>query len=72
MCARWYRPPEIILNQTNYNNSIDIWSLGCVFSEMFHKNSDKPVENEHILFPGTSCYPMSPYGDFDSENDAIS
>jgi serine/threonine protein kinase len=34
MCARWYRPPEIILNQDSYDYLIDIWSLGCIFAEM--------------------------------------
>jgi len=29
-----YRPPEILLGSTNYNQSIDIWSLGCVIVEM--------------------------------------
>lgn len=29
-----YRPPEVLLEDTNYDQSIDIWSLACVFYEM--------------------------------------
>jgi mitogen-activated protein kinase 1/3 len=34
--ARWYRPPEIILVQKNYTSKVDIWSTGCVLSEMLY------------------------------------
>ncbi|KAL4481673.1 hypothetical protein ABPG74_007762 [Tetrahymena malaccensis] len=30
----WYRPLEMLNNQTNYTKAVDIWSLGCVFGEM--------------------------------------
>ena len=32
--SRFYRAPEIILG-ANYDNKIDIWSLGCLLSELF-------------------------------------
>lgn len=41
----WYRAPELLLGQTTYSTSIDIWSAGCIFAEMVTK---KP------LFPGDS------------------
>ncbi|KAA8547953.1 hypothetical protein F0562_004382 [Nyssa sinensis] len=31
----WYRPPELLLGSTNYGTSVDLWSVGCVFAEMF-------------------------------------
>ena len=34
ICTRWYRSPEVILCDTNYNQSCDIWSLGCTLAEM--------------------------------------
>ena len=34
MVPRWYRPPEIILGNTYYDNKIDIWGLGCIFAEI--------------------------------------
>ncbi|VDL95950.1 unnamed protein product [Schistocephalus solidus] len=40
----WYRPPEMLLGETNYDGKIDIWSAGCIHFEMV---VGKP------LFPGT-------------------
>jgi len=31
----WYRPPEILLGETKYSYSVDIWSASVVFIEMF-------------------------------------
>ncbi len=41
----WYRAPELLLGTDKYDQSIDIWSLGCVFGEL--------LKNEP-LFPGKS------------------
>ncbi|ERN18696.1 hypothetical protein AMTR_s00065p00208610 [Amborella trichopoda] len=30
----WYRPPELLLGSTDYGNTVDLWSVGCVFAEM--------------------------------------
>jgi len=32
--SRWYRPPEIILIEKQYNSAVDMWSTGCIVSEM--------------------------------------
>eukprot|EP00903_Cladosiphon_okamuranus_P012703 g11877.t1 len=32
--TRWYRAPEIMLSVQNYNEAIDVWSVGCIFGEM--------------------------------------
>ncbi|CAF1190024.1 unnamed protein product [Didymodactylos carnosus] len=31
----WYRAPEVLLGTQRYGCSVDIWSLGCIFVEMF-------------------------------------
>lgn len=31
----WYRSPEILLGTSQYTPKIDIWSIGCIFAEMF-------------------------------------
>lgn len=36
----WYRPPELLLGSTTYDVSVDLWSVGCVFAEIFH---GKPI-----------------------------
>jgi len=32
--SRWYKAPEMILGSRSYNQSVDIWSLGCIFEEL--------------------------------------
>ena len=34
ICSRYYRAPELIFGCTNYQQKIDIWSVGCVIAEM--------------------------------------
>jgi len=43
----WYKAPELLLNDTQYDFKIDIWSIGCVFAELltgeiglFHGRND--------------------------------
>nr|GMD56935.1 probable serine/threonine-protein kinase At1g54610 isoform X2 [Ipomoea batatas] len=31
----WYRPPELLLGATKYGETVDLWSAGCVFAELF-------------------------------------
>jgi mitogen-activated protein kinase 1/3 len=60
--TRWYRAPEIILLEKDYNKEIDVWSLGCVFAEMLSMvkaNAPHFIERGP-LFPGQSCFPLSP------------
>lgn len=30
----WYRAPELLLGARNYSETVDTWSVGCVFAEM--------------------------------------
>ncbi|PKA49764.1 putative serine/threonine-protein kinase [Apostasia shenzhenica] len=50
----WYRPPELLLGSTDYGASIDLWSVGCVFAEMFVKKpilqGRTEVEQLHKIF----------------------
>lgn len=43
--TRWYRAPEILLRDPNYNAPIDIFAMGCIMAELF---TMRP------LFPGQS------------------
>uniref|UniRef100_A0A0D9X133 [RNA-polymerase]-subunit kinase n=1 Tax=Leersia perrieri TaxID=77586 RepID=A0A0D9X133_9ORYZ len=36
----WYRPPELLLGSTHYDAAVDLWSVGCVFAELFR---GKPI-----------------------------
>ena len=31
----WYRAPEILLGESKYTFSVDIWAIGCVFAELY-------------------------------------
>lgn len=44
-CTLWYRPPELLLEETPNNKSLDVWSLGCIIVELL---IGEP------LFPGDS------------------
>ncbi|ORY27484.1 kinase-like domain-containing protein [Naematelia encephala] len=35
--TRWYRAPELLLGDIHYGPAIDMWSLGCVLGEMYHR-----------------------------------
>ena len=41
----WYRAPELLLGSNVYNESIDIWSIGCIFAFMVLRQN---------LFEGTN------------------
>jgi len=31
----WYRAPEVLLGCQRYSTPVDVWSIGCIFAEMF-------------------------------------
>ena len=39
MQTRWYRAPELLLGLKNYDQSIDVWSIGCIFAELIKKKA---------------------------------
>jgi len=45
VATRWYRSPELLVGDTEYGRPVDIWAIGCIFSEI---STGKP------LFPGES------------------
>ena len=60
--TRWYRAPELILLEHNYTKAIDVWSVGCVMAElcMMQQENAPTFLDRRPLFPGTSCFPLSP------------
>lgn len=45
VATRWYRAPELVFNR-NYSEKIDVWSLGCIMSELVTRRP---------LFPSKNC-----------------
>jgi len=41
--TRWYRAPEVMCSAKQYDENVDVWSVGCIFAELLLR---KP------LFPG--------------------
>jgi len=41
--TRWYRAPEVMCSCSDYDEKLDVWSVGCIFAELHGR---KP------LFPG--------------------
>eukprot|EP00826_Nyctotherus_ovalis_P043689 TRINITY_DN4633_c0_g1_i12.p1 TRINITY_DN4633_c0_g1~~TRINITY_DN4633_c0_g1_i12.p1 ORF type:complete len:243 (-),score=57.56 TRINITY_DN4633_c0_g1_i12:20-748(-) len=60
--TRWYRAPEVILMEGDYGAAIDMWAVGCIFAELLAmlKGNSTYFMDRKPLFPGTSCYPLSP------------
>ena len=71
----WYRAPEILMN-CEYHFAVDVWSLGCIFAELYNKiplfegNSEITQLNLIIVrigLPPQHKWPMSspiPYDHF--------
>ncbi|PWV06109.1 putative mitogen activated protein kinase [Trypanosoma cruzi] len=45
VATRWYRAPELLVGDVFYGKAVDIWAIGCIFSEL---SDGQP------LFPGDS------------------
>lgn len=60
--TRWYRAPEIILLEKDYGPGIDVWAVGCIFAELLGmmKENAPTFMDRQPLFPGKSCFPLSP------------
>ncbi|KAL5217288.1 hypothetical protein ABZP36_017972 [Zizania latifolia] len=50
----WYRPPELLLGSTDYGVGVDLWSAGCILSELLAGRPIMPgrteVEQLHKIF----------------------
>jgi cyclin-dependent kinase 7 len=44
--TRWYRPPELLFGANYYGPSVDMWSCGCLFAEMFLRRPYFPGESD--------------------------
>lgn len=52
----WYRAPEVLLGNDNYDASIDTWSIGCIVAEMIQKRplfiGDSEIDQIFKIFKG--------------------
>jgi len=43
--TRWYRSPEVMCSAGFYDETVDIWSLGCIFAELILRRPLFPGQN---------------------------
>lgn len=57
VATRHYRAPELIILEPEYDQAVDIWSLGCILVEMIQLTKGVKVSK---AFNGKFCEPLSP------------
>lgn len=46
VATRWYRAPELLLGDTGYGKSVDLWAIGCIMGELIDGQPLFPGESE--------------------------
>ena len=46
VATRWYRAPELLISQGDYDKEVDYWAIGCIMGELVDGNPLFPGENE--------------------------
>ena len=44
--TRWFRAPELALGDCHYNETIDVWSVGCTFAEIIARKTLFPSQSD--------------------------
>eukprot|EP00049_Salpingoeca_infusionum_P023014 m.9950 g.9950 ORF g.9950 m.9950 type:complete len:358 (+) comp5508_c0_seq2:277-1350(+) len=57
----WYRAPELFFEKPEYNASIDMWSMGCVFSEVWTKRGLFQVDESDMLADFVQTFSLSAF-----------
>lgn len=71
--TREYRAPEVILTLKAYDQAVDIWSLGCILAELIRKvENGSSKRGVSCLFNGSSCYPISPCAEPQTDHQMVS
>lgn len=37
---RWYRAPELVMEDSDYSAAVDVWACGCIMGQMFYQNKE--------------------------------
>ena len=44
--TRWYRAPELLVDNQGYSTAIDVWSVGCILAELIIRKPLLPAASE--------------------------
>lgn len=62
--SRWYRAPEVIMTNRQYDQAVDIWGVGVTLAEILGCTDKYHGEGfsstNRYIFKGDSCFPISP------------
>ena len=65
VATRWYRAPELLVGDTSYGKTIDVWAIGSLFSEMLTGEPLFPGESDiDQLYLITKCFGEWPHFDY--------
>jgi mitogen-activated protein kinase 1/3 len=52
--TRWYRAPEIMCSSRQYDEMVDVWSVGCIMAEFWHRKpllrGSNHIEQLRLIF----------------------
>ena len=62
VCSRFNRAPEVCLLEKQYDQAMDMWSIGVVIYDLvlYMVSDQETFEKNKTMFKGGSCYPLSP------------
>jgi len=49
--TRWYRAPELLVENETYGPGIDIWSVGCILAEFLGRKAHHLMPPHHLPPP---------------------
>ena len=58
--TRWYRPPELLFGSDIYDESIDIWGVGCIIAEMYTRRPLFGASSDLDQLKMVCCYCGTP------------
>ena len=56
--TRWYHAPEVILEYSEYDAAIDMWSVGCIVGEMLRSLEPMWAKDENGAGMPGACLPL--------------
>lgn len=62
--TRWWRAPEVFLTPSQYGPPVDVWSIGCILSEMITGTALFPGKNSFDQLKRIVAILGSPSGDY--------